>query len=554
MDVRDQLRAALADALTAAGVDPVPAEIVLERPANPEHGDWSSNVALGIGQDGGPQSPRARASSWSITCRPAPPPHVTAVEIAGPGFVNFRLADTWLHDVLVDVVDAGVDGLRPARPRRRAPGQRRVRVGQPQPAAPRRSRPLARPTAIRSPASSSGAATEVTREFYINDRGVQMSSVRRVARRPQARGGAAGGRLPRRVRDGVGGRDARRLPTRVEWGLRAGARDQIEVARRRSRSDFDDWASARSRWSSRAPSSESARATCASPATPSTRPTGRTWLRTHRLRRRQGPRARSSPTASPPTSLPDIAYHRDKFARGRSGSSTCWGADHHGYVPRMKAAMQLLGHDRRRATRSPIAQIVNLDARRRAEVRAVEARPATSSRSSDVIDRGRPRRRPAHLPAAVDRHHARPSTSTSSRRRVAARTPSSTCSTPTPGSTRSPRKADRARASPGVPLAEVDLSLLDPRARARHRCASLSELPDVVRSRAPTIRAPHQITTWARELAAALHGFYHDCYVMRRRRRRAELTPGPDRGWSRRPGSGCAIALDLLGVSAPESM
>ena len=40
MDVRDQLRAALAAALTVAGVEPVPTEITLERPANPEHGDW----------------------------------------------------------------------------------------------------------------------------------------------------------------------------------------------------------------------------------------------------------------------------------------------------------------------------------------------------------------------------------------------------------------------------------------------------------------------------------------------------------------------------------
>ena len=40
----------------------------------------------------------------------APPPHVTAVEVAGPGFVNFRLADSWLHDVLRDVVTEGEDG------------------------------------------------------------------------------------------------------------------------------------------------------------------------------------------------------------------------------------------------------------------------------------------------------------------------------------------------------------------------------------------------------------------------------------------------------------
>src|SRR4029078_9969298 len=42
--------------------------------------------------------------------------------------------------------------------------------------------------------------------------------------------------------------------------------------------------------------------------------------------------------------LPDIAYHRDKFARGFDLLIYVWAADHHGYVPRMKAAIQALGH------------------------------------------------------------------------------------------------------------------------------------------------------------------------------------------------------------------
>lgn len=41
---------------------------------------------------------------------------------------------------------------------------------------------------------------------------------------------------------------------------------------------------------------------------------------------------------------PDIAYHREKFARGFSGLIDIWGPDHHGYIPRMKAAIQALGH------------------------------------------------------------------------------------------------------------------------------------------------------------------------------------------------------------------
>ncbi len=42
---------------------------------------------------------------------------------------------------------------------------------------------------------------------------------------------------------------------------------------------------------------------------------------------------------------PDIAYHSDKYGRGYDKMINIWGADHHGYIPRMKAAMSALGND-----------------------------------------------------------------------------------------------------------------------------------------------------------------------------------------------------------------
>jgi len=56
---------------------------------------------------------------------------------------------------------------------------------------------------------------------------------------------------------------------------------------------------------------------------------------------------------------PDIAYHRDKFRRGYDLLINIWGADHHGYIPRMKAAMAALGHDPDRLV-VLIAQMVSL--------------------------------------------------------------------------------------------------------------------------------------------------------------------------------------------------
>ena len=63
-----------------------------------------------------------------------------------------------------------------------------------------------------------------------------------------------------------------------------------------------------------------------------------------------------------------------------------------------------------------------------------------------------------------------------------------------------------------VPVAEVDCSVLV-HERELALLRSLHELPDVVRL-ACADNAPHRVAAWAREQAAALHGFYHDCYVM----------------------------------------
>ena len=100
------------------------------------------------------------------------------------------------------------------------------------------------------------------------------------------------------------------------------------------------------------------------------------------------------------------------------------------------------------------------------------------------------------------------------------------------------------------PIEEADLSLLG-HDRELDVIRALFELPDVV-AIAARDRAPHKVTTWVRELAGAFHGFYHDCYVV-----------GPDiepaltvaRLWLVEAARiGLGIGLDLLGVSAPESL
>jgi len=102
--IRDDLIDALTDAATSLGLEP-PAAVALEVPRQREHGDWSSNLALQVAKSSG-RSPREVAGELAEVLRNAGLPHVAAIEVAGPGFVNFTLAPTWLHDVVRDIAAA----------------------------------------------------------------------------------------------------------------------------------------------------------------------------------------------------------------------------------------------------------------------------------------------------------------------------------------------------------------------------------------------------------------------------------------------------------------
>jgi arginyl-tRNA synthetase len=99
-------------------------------------------------------------------------------------------------------------------------------------------------------------------------------------------------------------------------------------------------------------------------------------------------------------------------------------------------------------------------------------------------------------------------------------------------------------------LDDTDLTLLT-HEREQEVLRTLERLPDIVEAAAME-RAPHRLTGWLRDLAGAFHGFYHDCYVMGEGIS-PELTQA--RLWLVEAAQvGLLIGLDLVGVSAPESM
>ena len=97
------VRAALEGARASSEIDAdtLP-EPTFERPRRREHGDWATNVALSLAQGGKP-----RSIAEAIVKHLPDSPLIAKVEIAGPGFLNFYLDTSWLHDVVREAADPG---------------------------------------------------------------------------------------------------------------------------------------------------------------------------------------------------------------------------------------------------------------------------------------------------------------------------------------------------------------------------------------------------------------------------------------------------------------
>ena len=534
--IRDTLAAALRSALSTLEIQPIPESVHLERPARREHGDWSSNIALATAKAAG-WNPRELAGRMAEVLNADLPAHVTSVEIAGPGFVNFRLADSWLHDVLIDVENGGLEKYATSS----------VGTG---------TKVLlefvsANPTGPLHAGHGRGAAYgdslarilercgyEVDRENYLNDRGTQMQLF--VASLIARRDGTA---LPEGGYQGEYIVDwAKELPANAdvfEWGEERAVADH-RLTLSRMNVEFDNWFSEKSMVASGAIDVTLAdlreRGVVYEEG-------GAVWLRSTDYGDDKD-RVLIKSDGEFTYLLPDIAYHRDKFARGYDLLIDVWGADHHGYVPRMKAAMQSLGHDPAELE-CAIIQLVNL--LKGGEPVRFSKRAGDIVELSEVLDEvGADAARLTYLLQSID------STQTFDYDVVKSRAMDNPVYYVQMAYARiqSIFRVALERSVATLPIAQVDLSLLI-HERELEVLRVLSELPDTV-STAAVDRAPHRIATWVRELAGAVHGFYHDCYVMgdgvssELTQARLHLVEAAS--------VGLAIGLDLLGVSAPDQM
>jgi arginyl-tRNA synthetase len=534
--IRDQLAAALHSALSTLEVTPMPDTVHLERPARREHGDWSSNVALAAGKRAG-WNPRELAGRLAEVLNAALPDHVTSVEVAGPGFVNFRLADSWLHDVLRDVVDAGVDGY--GRVDQGVGTKVLVEFVSANPTGPLHAghgRGAAYGDSLARVLSRAGY--QVSRENYLNDRGTQMQLfVDSLAARQRGEEPPEGGYQGQYIVDW-----AAEIPEGadlLEWGEARAVEDHRETLGRMN-VHFDSWFSERSMVESGAISTTLADLRERGVAYDHD---GAVWLRSTDFGDDKD-RVLVKSDGEFTYLLPDIAYHRDKFGRGYDLLIDVWGADHHGYVPRMKAAMQALGHDPGELE-CAIIQLVNLI--KGGEPVRFSKRAGDIVELADVLDEvGPDAARLTYLLQSID------STQTFDFDLVKSQAMDNPVFYVQMAYARI-RSIERVAAERGVtrvPFAAVDPSLLV-HERELEVLRVLSELPDTVLASAQD-RAPHRLATWVRELAGAVHGFYHDCYVLGDGVP-PELTQA--RLWLVEAAAvGLGIGLDLLGVSAPDQL
>jgi arginyl-tRNA synthetase len=535
--IRDVLSDAILDALGSLGVQPPSEAVHLERPARREHGDWSTNIAMTTAKLAGRQ-PRQLATELTDRLNADPPAHVERVEVAGPGFINFVLNDTWLYDVLRAVVQGGEEGY--ARPS--------LGHGEPVQIEFVSANPTGPIHVGNGWWASYGDAVarlldrcgwDVSREYYVNDTGGQIrklgaSVLARRSGTPLPEGGYGAGFIKGLAAAYEGPDDvaaAGRWAAERILGYIKLQMDEINI-------HFDEWFSQAS--------IEESEAVDETVELLRQRglvfeEEGALWLRTADFGDPREKRVLRRSDGDWTYLAGDIAYHRNKFLlRGFSRVINVWGADHQGQVASLKAGVAALGVDPDRLE-IRLGQMISLASGR------MSKRAGNAVDLDDLVDDiGPDAMRLLSLVASVDQ------ATTVDLDKVRAESRENPvfyvqmAYARIAGIGREQAKREVIRR----PLAEVDLNVLV-EGRELDVLRSLSELPEVI-EQACLERAPHKVTTWVRELADRFHGFYHDCWV---------LHPDiPDevtqaRLWLVEAARiGFAIGLNLLGVAAPETM
>ena len=540
-ELRSAVEAA-ADALRD-GNDAGASAPVLERPPKPEFGDYSTNAAMLLAPALG-EPPRGTAEKLAAELGRALEGSLERVEVAGPGFLNLFLTDAWYRRAAAALAAQG-DRLGKPAPEK---ATERINI----------EFVSANPTGPLTAAGGRHAAYgdsvaralefvghPVTREYYVNDRGGQIdrfaeSIAARMKGEPVPEDGYEGDYVAGIARElQQEGLDASDLDSLARRGV-ALMRAAIEETLHRYHVVYDTWSSERALHESGAIERALEEASRADLVYESE---GATWLRTTRFGDdKDRVLIRSDGDAT--YFLSDVAYHREKLERGADRLINVLGADHHGYPPRLRAALASQGYDPD-LLETPIMQLVHVvEGGERAQMSKRRGEFVTLDELIGDIGTDAARffmlQRSHDTPVDLDLELARRTSNENpvyyvqyAHARIASIL------------RKAGEGADERAASADFDAAEL---AIEPSERALIK--RLCELPGEV-AEAASRRAPHRLCAYSTEVARDFHAFYRDCQVV-----------GAEGGGVEESRLGLCLltkrtiarTLGLLGISAPERM
>ena len=541
------LRATAARVLDERGLDSgvLPGLVVVERPRNPEHGDYATNLALQVAKPIG-VDPRELAG-WLATALAAAD-GVDAAEVAGPGFLNVRLSAAARGAVVSSVL---AEGDRYGHGTAMVGTRVNLEFVSANPTGPLHlghTRWAAVGDALGRILAAQGAA--VTREYYFNDGGAQIdrfvrSLLAAAQGEPTPEDGYAGAYIAeiaaevlRRHPDALSRPAAERHETFRVTGVGL-MFDEIRTKLHEFGTDFDVYFHEKSLFDSGAV--EKAVDTLKASGSLYLEE-GAWWLRSTEFGDDKD-RVVVKSNGEPAYIAGDIAYFQDKRARGFDLCIYMLGADHHGYIGRLKAAASAFGDDPD-TVEVMIGQMVNLKSG--GATKKMSKRAGTIVTLEDLVEAvGVDAARYALIRSSVDSNididldvwaaqtndnpvfyvqyaHARLS-----------------------ALLRSAGELGMAWDAP-----ELDL-LTDEREGVLIR--TLGELPRVVAS-ACELREPHRVARYLEELAGSYHRFYDSCRVLPQGDEKPAPLHSARLALCAATRQVLATGLGLLGVSAPERM
>jgi arginyl-tRNA synthetase len=545
----EQLSAALRTALTdavAAGdlaVD-VPAEVRVERPRNRDHGDWSTNVALQLAKGAG-MPPRDVAAL--LADRLGRVDGVKAVDIAGPGFLNITLDAASAGELARSIVEAGAAYGGNDSEAGHVINLEYISANPTGPLHLGHTRWAALGDAMGRLLTASGA--QLTSEYYLNDAGAQMdkfahSVLARAKGLPTPEGGYPGAYIDDLAASVLEQRpdvvdlpeaEALEVAKEIAYPLQlADIRDTLDAFGVR----FDVWFSEKSLHDAGAVEQAVERLREQGHVFDQD---GAVWLRTTDFlddKDRVLIRANGEPTYF----AADAAYYLSKKDRGFDEKIYLLGADHHGYINRLKAIAACAGDDPEHNIEVQIGQLVNLGGAKLSKRAGniIELRDLIGWIGTDAI-RYSLSRYPADSPLSLDGEELRKQTNDNPVFYVQY------------AHARTSNVARLAREDGVLPEDGFDPALLgDPTEAAL--LAILGDFPRVV-AQAAHLREPHRVARYLEDLAGHFHKWYDTCRVRPMTADEEVTDLHRSRLWlNDATRQVLANGLHLLGVSAPERM